>query len=225
MAPECGVYLFALGLASGTALLAITAYRRVSPRWLAWLLAGSGWLVISRYVTMALFTHPHAPQRFAALRHCWFATSVGLTLPSVMAIDQLLRHPAMSPQRLLRWFSPLLVAYGTIIVFGPTTIVVDADTGWRVQLHGGWQTLLGLIQGVFVLGFVVVSAMLIRKVAVSPIRTALLGLALGHTARGLAGWLVATGQWPFQSVLYSEMFILLALWFAYDTSWTLQQNR
>ena len=72
-----GLYLFLLGLDMGISLLTITSYRHVSPRWLKWLLIASGLFVISRYVTMALFTSPQAAQSFWPLRHCWYATSVG----------------------------------------------------------------------------------------------------------------------------------------------------
>ncbi len=72
-----GLYLFLLGLAMGISLLTITSYRHVSPRWLKWLLIASGLFVISRYVTMALFTSPQAAQSVWPLRHCWYATSVG----------------------------------------------------------------------------------------------------------------------------------------------------
>ena len=212
------LYLFLLGLASGIALLTITGYRRVSPAWLKWLLVMSGMLVISRYLTMALFTSAEAPQRFWALRHCWFATSIGLTLPSVFAIDALLRHPAMTPNKLLSWFSPFLIAYSAVILLADGTPVADKVVGWTPSLSAGWRTFVSTVEGVFVLGFVGTCALLMRNIASRSIRIALLGLALGHSYLGLDGLLLALGAWYFRPFLYSEMLTLLAIWHAYETS-------
>ncbi|MBI4003930.1 MAG: hypothetical protein HY353_02815 [Candidatus Omnitrophica bacterium] len=219
-----GVYLFFLGLACGIALLTATSYRRVSPRWLRWLLIVSGVFVMSRYATMALFTATEAPRHFLALRPCWFATSIGLTLPSVFALDQLLRHPAMTPRKLLIWFSPFLAVYGLVLLFAGVTLVPDRLVGWALHLGSGWQVLLSLTQGVFVIGFIGISVMLMRKIPAAPIRLALLGLAAGQAYLGLDGLLQALGRWYFRPFLYSEMLMLLALWHAYETSAKLQSG-
>ena len=215
-----GRYLFLLGLASGVALLTMTAYRRVSPAWVKWLLTVSGIFVISRYVAMALFATTTSPEHVWAWRRCWFATSVGLTLPSVFAIDQLLRHPAMTPKKLLGWFSPFLLAYGVLILFANATPAVDQLIGWAPRLTPGWRLFTSVVQSVFVVVFIGISALLMWNVPSRSIRTALLGLILGHLALGLDGLLLALGVWYFRPFLYSEMLTLFAIWHAYETSAT-----
>ena len=222
MASLADAYLFLLGLASGVGVLSITAYRRVSPPWLKWLLTASGVFVISRYVTLALFTNGEAPRRFWILRHCWFATSIGLTLPSVFAIDQLLRHPALSPKKLLWWFAPFLAVYSSVMLFGAVTPVPDRVVGWMLRLGAGWRVLVSVVQGTFVIGFVAICVLLIRKISSRPIRRALLGLAVGQLYLGIDGVLLALGRWYFRPFLYSEMLALLAIWYAYETSASLQ---
>ena len=224
MVSLAGLYLFLLGLASGCALLTITSYRHVSPTWLKWLLIVSGVFVISRYVTMALFTMPHASQYVWSLRHCWFATSVGLTLPSVFAVDQLLRHPAMSPRKLLRWFSPFLASYAALILFATMRPAPDRVVGWMPQLSSGWLWLISITQALFVLLFIGLCALFMHKVPSRPIRLALLGLVFAHAYLGLDGVLLALGRWYFRPFLFSEMLTLLALWHAYETSACLQQH-
>ena len=224
MPSAAGVYLFLLGMATGLALLTTTSYLGVSPPWLRWMLMASGLFVMSRYVTMALFTADEAPRYFLSLRPCWFATSVGLTLPSVCALDQLVRHPAMTPKKLLVWFSPFLIVYGVVLVFADATPVPDRVVGWMLQLGIGWRILLALVQGVFVLGFIGASLLLMRKIPSQPIRLALIGLVLGQGYLGLDGVLLALGRWYFKPFLYSEMLMLLALWHAYETSARLQQS-
>jgi len=212
------LYLFLLGFASGLAILAISSYRRVSPRWLKWLLVASGLFVIGRYVTMALFTSEEAPQRFWALRHCWYGTSLGLTLPSVFAVDQLIRHPAMTPKKLLIRFAPFLIAYLAVIFFADAQAVPDRVVGWSLKLTPPWRAAVIVVQSVFVLGFVGISLMLMAKLPSWPIRRALLGLVAGHVYLTLDGLIQAFGGWYFRPNLYSEMVTLLALWHAYETA-------
>ena len=219
MVTAAGIYVFLLGLASGTALLTMSAFRRVSPRWLKWLLLFTGVLMIGRYVTLALYTTIDAPQRFPSwLKHCWLFSSVGLTLPGVMAIDQLLRHPGMSPKKLLTWFSPFLAAYTAVILFGPLTPVPDRVVGWTLTLAPEWTGALLVVQAAFVVGFVGICVMLVRKIPSPPIRSALVGLALAYIYLGADGVLVALGRWYFRPFLLSEVFAMLALWRAYDIS-------
>ena len=224
MSPLSAAYLFLLGLASGLALLAISAYLRVSPRWLRWLLCATGLFVVSRYITMALFTTDDALARYWMLRQCWFASAIGLTLPGVMAIDQLLRHPAMSPKKLLAWFSPFLAVYLAVILFGSFTPVQDPWLGWAPQLGPGWRMLLSVTQGVFVIGFLSAILVIARKLPVRAVRRALLGLALGFAYLGVDGLILACGGSYFRPFLFSEMLALISLWYAYDTALRLQQE-
>ena len=209
-------YLFCLGLACGLALLTLTAYRRVSPPWLKWLLIGLGLFVMSRYVTLALFTQAKAVQQFWALRHCWLATSVGITLPSVIAVDQLVRHPAMTPKRLLMWFAPFLIVYVAVIAAGHFTPMPDPVIGWALKLSPTWQSLLSIVQGIFVVAFVSGCLLLIRKLPSRPIRLALAGLIAAHLYLAVDGLLLALGGWYFRPFLFSEMLTLLALWHAFS---------
>ena len=205
------------------ALLTISSVRRVSPSWLKRLLIGSGLFVMSRYVTLALFAMASTPQSVWPLRHCWFATSLGLPLQSVFAVDQLIRHPAMSPKKLLRWFSPFLAVYGAVILFGGATPVPDRIVGWSLRLTAPWPAALSIAHGLFVTGFIAACLLLMRKIPSPPIRTALLGLVLGQVALALDGLILALGGWYVRPYLYSEMLMLLALWHAYETSAALQQ--
>lgn len=211
-------YLFFLGLASGVALLAMSAYRRVSPRWLKWALMASGLLVISRYVTLALFTADDAPQRFWALRHCWFGSAIGLAFPSVFAVDQLVRHPAMTPKKLLTWVVPFLVAFGAIMIFGDFTAARDPVAGWALHLNRPWRVVAAGVEAVFVIGFIGMCGLVMHKIPVRSIRLALLGLIAGYAYLGLDGLILALGGWYFRPFLYSEMATLFALWHAYETS-------
>ena len=184
--PADAVLNFQVGLAAGLSLLTLTSYRRVSPAWLHRLLMAGALFVFSRYVAMAVCATTSSPEGPRILRHVgWLALLLGFILPSVFAIDQLLRHPAMTPKKLLvRSSFPFLVAWSTATPF---------------------QWLRWIYQGMFVLAFVVICALLMRKIPSQPIRLALLGLAVGQSCLAFGG-------------LYGEMAMLLALWYAYETA-------
>lgn len=186
-------YLFLLGLACGIALLTTTSYRRVSPRWLRWLLLASGALVMSRYGLLAL-AEPPIPSGW--LRTVWFASSIGLTLPALFAVDQLLKHPAITPAKLLRWYVPFVVLYGVALFFG------DFVRG------------LAVVHGLFSTALLTAGWLSLRRVPVWSIRRALLLLIAAYF--GLAADTLRTGLSA--GFAYSEMLALLTLWHAYETS-------
>ncbi|HEX9564013.1 MAG TPA: hypothetical protein VF981_08580 [Gemmatimonadaceae bacterium] len=210
-------YLFLLGLAAGTAVLAMTAFRHVSPRWLRWVLFAVGAFQVGRYVALACFTAPDAPIRFWELRRFWFASAVGLTLPSVVALDQLVRHPAMTPKKLLIRFSPFLAAYGAVILFGSFTAIPDRVAGWALELTGWWPAFVSVVQGAFVILFIGICVWIIRKLPSEPIRTSAARLLVAHAYLAFDGALLAFGGWYFRPFLFSEMLALLALWHAFET--------
>lgn len=179
--------------------------------------------MISRYVTMALFTHPEAPQRYWALRHCWFVNSISLTLPGVFAVDQLVKHPAITPKRLLQWFSPFAALYALIILFGDVTPKADALTGWTPTLSNGWLLLATVMQSAVALGFLGLSVTFLPKLPDQRLKRALLLLAAAFATLGLDGALFALGLSPFQPFLFSEILTLFALWYAFETASSIQR--
>lgn len=224
MNPMAGLYMFLLGLAGGVTLLTLSSFRRVSPPWLRWLLIATGLLVIGRYVAMACFATATSPEAVWGLRRLWFATSLALPLQSAVAVDQLLRHPAMTPKKLLVWLSPWLLVYSAVILAGPTIPVADRVIGFSLRLAPGWQRLLAVAHGLFVAGFVAACLLFVRKVPARPIRVALLGLVAAQLCLALDGLLVASGAWYFRPYLYSELLMLAALWHAYETASALQHG-
>ena len=213
-----GWYAFWLGVAAGTTLLAMSAYGGVSPRWLKWVLLVIGLFVISRYVTMALFATSANPNTWWGLRRCWFATSVGLTFPGVAALDQLVRHPAMTPKKLMQWCSPFLAAYAVVLLLGQFELAPDPVVGMSPRLVGWAVGVLAFVQAVFVIGFLGLSTLLIKKLPSPRIRMALGGLMVAYAYLGLDGLLVALHRWYVRPFLFSEIAALVALWFAFDTA-------
>ena len=230
MTPQASPSLFLLGVAAGLTALTMTAYRRVSPSWLKWLLLATGVLTLSRYIVMTCFAEASSPDRLWSWGYGYSARSIGFTLPSVMAIDQLLRHPKMSPQRLLRWITPLLLVDALMISVATLAPQLDRLRGW-VPAASGWQSVLigalwafSVVQWVFMIGFMGVIALLLRQPYLTqPARRALWALLLAYVALGVEEVSLAIGRWLIPPLLYPDMVALLALWYAYDTSAALSQ--
>ena len=220
-----GTHLFLLGFAAGVSLLPLTVYARLSPRWLRWLLLAVGLFVTSRYVVMALFTRAALSPTLWELRRCWWATSVGLTLPSVFAVDRLLCHPAMTPKRLLQWYAPFLAVLGLFLVLAPARPLLDPAFGWLPQMPWVGRTLFFTTEVLFVIGFLAGCAFFILKVPSPPIRSALLVLALSQVLFGIAEGLRLVAERRFVwSSLGIELLVLVALWHAYETAFRLQNQ-
>jgi hypothetical protein len=220
MPAQTGPYLFLLGLAAGIGLLTLTAYRSVTPSWLRRVLTLAGILTIARYASMAVLTMMPDPPAPWLLARAWYGSSIGLTLPSVVAIDQLVRHPAMTPNKLLTWFSPFLGVYAAVLAFGVTVPPIGDPI-----LTGPWRMVLGITQAVFAVGFIGACGLFAMKVPVRPMRAALIVLAAAHLYLAADGLIVTAGGWYFRPFLFSEMVALVALWFAYETAAGLQTNR
>ena len=212
------VYLFLLGLSAGLTLVTISASHRLSPSWLKWLLVAAGAFIISRYVTQALFASTLSVERVWGFRRCWFATSLGFPLLAACAVDQLIRHPAMTPKKLLTWLSPFLAIYGAIILFAPMTATPDQVAGWTVHLPPVWQRLLGMTHLVYTACFIAVCVMVMGKIPSPPIRIALAGLIGAFLLLSLDGVLAAFHIRYFRPYLFSELVMLLALWHAFETA-------
>ena len=182
------LYLFLLGVAGGIALLPLTAYRRVSPRWLRWLLRAFSVSLIGCYGSTAAFeaTQWKTVTEWA-LRSIWLVHTLGFLLPSVFAVDQLVRHPAMSPRRLLLWSTPVIIACGLIVMMPRwhQSRIIDAGIS---------------------IGFIGLCGLILRKFPSFPGRKALLTLTAGQALVG------------FMPSLYADIAMLFALWYAYDTA-------
>lgn len=216
--PLVAGYLFCLGLAAGLAALALSVYATVSPRWLRNCLIACGLLVASRYVVMALCTTRSEPALSGALRRLWLTPSFGLTFPGVVALDQLIRHPAMTPKKLATWYAPFFAAYALVLLFGRFELVPDRIAGIAVELAGWGRWVLGLAQASFVAAIWWIGLLLARKLPFWRIRIAIAGLLAAYAYLALDGVLVSLGRWYVRPFLFSEMLAVAAIWFALDTA-------
>lgn len=216
-----GNYLFLLGLACGVTFLPVSAYLRVSPQRVRWLLVMSGILIVTRYVALANAAMDRSASLESAARF-WFGSMAGFTLPSVFAVDALIRHPAMTPKKLLRGFSPFLAAYAALFFLAQGAEVTRPD-GTAFALNPFWRMVAVAVQAVFALGFVGLCLLLIQKIPVPSVRGALFLLVIVHAYLGVVSALIAIRGWELLSpFVLPEMFTLVAIWYAFQTAARLQ---
>lgn len=193
---------FFFGLGVGLILLLSSALRAVSPRWLRLFLIGC--------------LLPQAAGYLFHIPHLFMPASAGLLLCSIFAVDQLIRHPAMSAKKLLVWCSPVLVFTAA------TCLALWLAAQW---ISPWWQA--RLTESVVVLGgagFIGWVCLLLAKVPSAAMRRALIMLAAAHALQAGAVFFFAwtTGRLV---TLHADLALLLALWHAYDTACGLQVNR
>ncbi len=159
--------LFFLGLAAGIALLPTTAYRHVSPNWLRWLLIATGLGMTARYAVTGQLAGAGTAVPPHLLRADWLVVFLDVTLPGVFAMDQLVRHPAITPRRLLTWYAPCLALAAAAAVLGPP--------------------FPSLVSAAFAVGFAAIACILMRKLPGWTVRLALLALAAGMALVAIGG--------------------------------------
>jgi hypothetical protein len=190
--------VFALGVAVGLTVMMMAAARRVSPFKASVICCGV--FVAARYVALAAIRQAGLSVEWGELRLLWHSGMTVLSWLTIVAADQLVRHPAMTPKRLVGWvLLPFLAACG---VTAP------------------WWTAALTVQELFTISFIGVCVLLIRKLPFPPIRRALAGLVVGQGCLGTSGWMSAFGGWGFLPYFIAELVMLLALWSAYETAWT-----
>ncbi len=202
--------LYLTGFASGTVLLALSGYRQASPSWLKWLLWATGAFLLTRYF-MTILALQSFPEVFFQIHHYrWAVATTCLGIPGLFVIDQMLRHPAMSPEKFARIALP-------VIVLQALCVVLSDFVPWIMWLSFGiYQlTALGLVGFCLRLMFQVPNALMKRALA---------ALIFGFGCLAVEGLISLQGN-PFAAPgLLSEIITLIALWYAYEASATLRQT-
>ena len=114
---------------------------------------------ISRYLTLIAYGDHLALTTLMKLRYFYFATSIGLTVPTASAvwyITPLYRQRIKYPYYLL-CFLPWILFYTYLITRQPTKIVQGATYGYTLQLTGSFPLYLSIAQGSFVTVIIILS--------------------------------------------------------------------
>ena len=93
--------VFLPGIACGMSLVLLTSFRTISTREIRWVLIACGLLLVSRYISLAS-TSPRYILGAEWFRLLEIERTLGLWVPYAISLDQVLRHPAMTPKRVLR---------------------------------------------------------------------------------------------------------------------------
>ena len=107
---------------------------------------------ILRYATLIAYGDHLEQEVLMRLRYFYFATSIGLTLPTASAvwyITPLYREKIKYPYYIL-CFLPWIIFYIFLIVRQPTAIVQGANYGYVLELTGNFPLYLSIAQGSFI---------------------------------------------------------------------------
>ena len=184
---------FLLGFSVGVCLLPLAASHRASPTWIRGVVAGVTLFIMARYLAIAAdLTAPGWSLPLLA-----FPTA-GTAFVGVLAVDQLIRHPAMSPRRLVAWCALALAAHLALLA-----------GGWR------WAALALLLAFSGACGGA--SLVFARAIPDRRIRAALLGVG-GAQVVVIAASLLVLKHGQLAPTLIAAMVANLAAWQALESS-------
>lgn len=144
---------------------------------------------IFRYLTLMVYGDMPSYKLLDALRYFYFATSVGLTIPTLAAIwyiTPLYRGKIKYPTYLLL-FTPWILFYLYIIIMQPTKIIVDKKFGYNLQLIGKFNLYLSVMQGSFVIIVLILCLVGIIKYKNVKLRSRYLAIIVAQIALTLDG--------------------------------------
>ena len=209
--------MLVLGVALGLLALPLSVYVGVSQRWVRWSLVACGALMAMRYFVMASSLASGDVRSWWGLRSLWVIHLVALTWPAVVAADHLIRHPAVTPQVLARWYAPVAVSATGLILLGHAGVVVAGHADVPPVFAGGWVRAAGALLGGFSLVLLAVGGAIWRRLSPGPVRTALFALMAVYMLVGLEGVIQVVRPSPIPW-LWPELLASLALWGAFQTA-------
>lgn len=114
---------------------------------------------ITRYMTLIAYGDHLELSALMKLRYFYFATSIGLTIPTASAvwyITPMYREKIKYPYYLL-CFLPWILFYTYLIVRQPTQIIQGSSYGYELQLIGSFPLYLSIAQGSFITVIIILS--------------------------------------------------------------------
>lgn len=110
-----------------------------------------------RYGTLIAYGDHLELSTLMKLRYFYFATSIGLTIPTasvIWYITPMYRAHIKYPYYLL-CFLPWILFYTYVIVRQPTEVVQGVSYGYQLQLTGSFPLYLSIVQGSFIMIMVI----------------------------------------------------------------------
>ena len=107
---------------------------------------------ITRYLTLIVYGDSPTLGQLSNLRYFYFASSIGLTIPTATAIWYITPHlrNKINYGKYLLFFAPWILFYGYIIFAQPTQVVLSDTYGYKLVLTGDFTKYLSVMQGSFV---------------------------------------------------------------------------
>lgn len=173
---------------------------------------------ILRYVTLIAYGDHLELDTLMKLRYFYFATSIGLTLPTASAvwyITPLYRERIKYPYYLL-CFLPWILFYTYVIVRQPTQIIQGASYGYELALVDPFPLYLSIVQGSFVVIIIILSIIGLVKYKNIQLRVQYIVIILAQIALTLDGiGYYRTGSRLFPPFTASEILGFLAVYYAF----------
>lgn len=140
-------------LAIGAIFMNLVAIRGIRDQALKYLAGVLLLFTITRYVTLIIYGDRPSLWELELLRYFYFASSIGLTMTTVLAIWYAVPcfREKLSAMQCLLLFLPWSFFYLYLIIKQPTQIIKGGSYGYILALIGKWPFYLGIAQGSLIL--------------------------------------------------------------------------
>lgn len=120
---------------------------------------------MTRYIALIIYGDHASMETLNLLRYFYFATSIGLTLPTASAVWYVtpLYREKVSYLKYLACFLPWILFYVFVIFAQPTSIEPGPYFGYTLALTGNFSHYLAIVQGSFVTVIIILSIIGIIK--------------------------------------------------------------
>ncbi len=159
---------------------------------LKYLLMGLFCFSILRYLTLIVYGDTPTLFHLEILRYFYFATSMGLTVPTMIAVWYITPHfrNSIPYWKFILFFSPWILFYLFVIITQPTEIVMGQTFGYNLILVPPFQQYLAIVQGTFVIIILLLCTFGILQYKHPILRSQYVALILAQILLAIDGFLI-----------------------------------
>ena len=145
-------------LALGAIMMNLIAVKKLHKQQLKRITSSLLLFTMLRYITLMIYGGAPSLQALQAARYFYFASSLGLTMTTVLAIWYAMPclREKFSASQVVLFFSPWILFYLYVIIGQPTEIVRGRSYGYVLTLTGRWPMYLSIAQGSLIVIIVLV---------------------------------------------------------------------
>lgn len=212
------VYFLAISLCILLVVLDIYCANNIKDKLLKWTAVVFLTFSLTRYIALIAFLFATSSQNLLSISSFIFATAVGITVPTAIAILYLYEkgtNTKIHGYKILLLMVPFIIFYLYFIFKAPKEIL-ETSVGFKVEVLGEWKLSLAIVQTIVTTIFILLTSNLIKIIKKSDVRFRAIILDAALIAYIIFGALrlLVTVNLDF---IYAELVGLFAIFMSFST--------